>query len=158
MKRWEEIIQENVFGLGGNWDHLPACLAHMLYCIITEKPCNLAYFIAKRIEFVRSQPKLNLPYGMLLTHLFNHVMGMYPHLVGDQYDIVDRVMLPLAVEQPQKVKKDVNIKRSRHSTSSFFAFHHGSSSHQNDDEEELRDEATLELILRNHFGISLSHT
>ncbi|GKD65194.1 hypothetical protein Tco_1307302, partial [Tanacetum coccineum] len=28
MKQWEELIRENVFGLGGHRDHLPACLAH----------------------------------------------------------------------------------------------------------------------------------
>nr|GEY95080.1 pentatricopeptide repeat-containing protein [Tanacetum cinerariifolium]GEZ19445.1 pentatricopeptide repeat-containing protein [Tanacetum cinerariifolium] len=118
MKWWEEIIRVNVFGIGGNQDHLPACLTHMLYCIVTEKPYNLAYFIAKRIEFLWSQPKLNLPYGTLLIRLFNHVM------------------------EPQKIRKDVGIKRSRHSTSSSSAFHYGSSSHQNDDDEELHDEAT----------------
>ncbi|GKE47482.1 hypothetical protein Tco_1478740, partial [Tanacetum coccineum] len=30
MKRWEEFIRENVFGLGGHRDHLPASLAHMV--------------------------------------------------------------------------------------------------------------------------------
>ncbi|GKB38725.1 hypothetical protein Tco_0883667 [Tanacetum coccineum] len=29
MKRWEELIRENVFGLEGNQDHLPASLAHI---------------------------------------------------------------------------------------------------------------------------------
>ncbi|GJS17623.1 zf-CCHC domain-containing protein [Tanacetum coccineum] len=31
MKQWEDLIRENVFGLGGHRDHLPVCLAHMLY-------------------------------------------------------------------------------------------------------------------------------
>ncbi|GKA30608.1 hypothetical protein Tco_0716913 [Tanacetum coccineum] len=30
MKRWEELIRENVFGLRGYWDHLPSSLAHMV--------------------------------------------------------------------------------------------------------------------------------
>ncbi|GKC14539.1 hypothetical protein Tco_1011321 [Tanacetum coccineum] len=29
LKRWEELIHENVFGLGGHQGHLPACLAHI---------------------------------------------------------------------------------------------------------------------------------
>ncbi|GKA26839.1 retrovirus-related pol polyprotein from transposon TNT 1-94 [Tanacetum coccineum] len=33
MKTWVDIIHENVFCLGGNQDHVPACLCHMLYCI-----------------------------------------------------------------------------------------------------------------------------
>ncbi|GJV72166.1 hypothetical protein Tco_1492161 [Tanacetum coccineum] len=63
MKRWEELIRENVFGLGGNRDHLPACLAHMMYCIVAEKQYNLAYFVAKRIEHAWATSKSNLPYG-----------------------------------------------------------------------------------------------
>ncbi|GJR42796.1 hypothetical protein Tco_1310899 [Tanacetum coccineum] len=70
MKRWEELIHENVFGLGGHQDHLPACLAHMLYCIAAEEQYNLAYFFAKRIESARATLTANLPYGMFLTRLF----------------------------------------------------------------------------------------
>ncbi|GKF13686.1 hypothetical protein Tco_0055148, partial [Tanacetum coccineum] len=49
MNQWEELIQENVFGLGGHRDHLPACLAHMLYYVVAEEQYNLAYFFIKRI-------------------------------------------------------------------------------------------------------------
>ncbi|GJW19534.1 hypothetical protein Tco_0026970, partial [Tanacetum coccineum] len=49
MKQWEELIRENVFGLGGHQDCLPACLAHMLYCVVAEEQYNLAYFFVKRI-------------------------------------------------------------------------------------------------------------
>ncbi|GJR19407.1 hypothetical protein Tco_0967934 [Tanacetum coccineum] len=50
MKRWEELIRKNVFGLGG---HLSASLAHMLYCIVAEEQYNLAYFFVKRVECAR---------------------------------------------------------------------------------------------------------
>ncbi|GKA62330.1 hypothetical protein Tco_0761849 [Tanacetum coccineum] len=56
MKQWEELIRENVFGLGGHRDHLPACLAHMLYCVVAEEQYNLAYFFVKRIECARANP------------------------------------------------------------------------------------------------------
>ncbi|GJZ48984.1 hypothetical protein Tco_0603174 [Tanacetum coccineum] len=36
MKQWEEFIRENMFGLGGHRDHLSACLAHMLYCVVAD--------------------------------------------------------------------------------------------------------------------------
>ncbi|GJV11897.1 zf-CCHC domain-containing protein [Tanacetum coccineum] len=70
MKQWEELILENVFGLGGHRDHLPACLAHMLYCVVAEEQYNLAYFFVKRIECARANPTANLPYGMFLTRLY----------------------------------------------------------------------------------------
>ncbi|GKD26416.1 hypothetical protein Tco_1232630, partial [Tanacetum coccineum] len=63
MKRWEELICEIAFGLGGHRDHLPACLAHMLYCIVAEEQYNLAYFFAKRIESARAASNANLHYG-----------------------------------------------------------------------------------------------
>ncbi|GJU97821.1 hypothetical protein Tco_1327092 [Tanacetum coccineum] len=66
MKQWEELIRENVFGLGGHLDHLPACLAHIY------------------------TPTANLPYDMFLTRLYRHVMETYPHLDNGIYDIVDR--------------------------------------------------------------------
>ncbi|GJU88608.1 hypothetical protein Tco_1301031 [Tanacetum coccineum] len=99
MKHWEELIRENVFRLGGNRDHLPACLAHMLYCI---KQYNLVFFVAKRIENARATPKANLPYGMLLTHLFRQIMELFPHLDNGIYNVIDCVMRPLALVQARK--------------------------------------------------------
>ncbi|GJQ91893.1 hypothetical protein Tco_0003032 [Tanacetum coccineum] len=102
MKQWEELIRENVFGLGGHRGHLPACLAHMLYCVVVEEQFNLAYFFVKRIECARANPTANLPYGMFLTPLYRHIMEAYPHLDNGIYDIVDRVMRPLALKQTRR--------------------------------------------------------
>ncbi|GKB25303.1 hypothetical protein Tco_0864704 [Tanacetum coccineum] len=66
MKQWEELIRENVFGLGGHQDHLPVCLAHMLYCVVAKEQYNLAYFFVKRIQCARDTPTTNLPYGCFL--------------------------------------------------------------------------------------------
>ncbi|GJT78733.1 hypothetical protein Tco_1045458 [Tanacetum coccineum] len=63
LKPLEEIIQENIFCLGGNRDHVPACLCFMLYCIVHFKKFNLAYYMAKRMEWVTKQARLILPYG-----------------------------------------------------------------------------------------------
>ncbi|GJS40941.1 hypothetical protein Tco_0565984 [Tanacetum coccineum] len=105
MKQWEELIRENVFGLGGHRDHLPACLAHMLYCVVAEEQYNLAYFFVKRIECARANPTANLPYGMFLTRLYRHIMEAYPHLDNGIYDIVDRVMRPLALKQTRSTPR-----------------------------------------------------
>ncbi|GJU34169.1 zf-CCHC domain-containing protein [Tanacetum coccineum] len=99
MKQWEELIRENVFGLGGHRDHLPACLAHMLYCVAAEEQYNLAYFFVKRIECAKASPTANLPSGMFLTRLYRYVMETYPHLDNGTYDIVERVLHPLALRQ-----------------------------------------------------------
>ncbi|GJW11010.1 hypothetical protein Tco_1576837 [Tanacetum coccineum] len=111
MKQWEELIRENVFGLGGHQDHLPACLAHI---------ANLT---------------ANLLYGMFLTHLYHHIMEVYPHLDNGIYDIVDRVMHPLALKQNQRPRSDHG--KARHSVSSSSSHHYGTSSHQHDDDDDV---------------------
>ncbi|GJZ96840.1 hypothetical protein Tco_0669174 [Tanacetum coccineum] len=104
-----------MLGLGGHRDHLPACLAHMLYCVVAEEQYNLAYFFVKRIQCARATLTANLPYGMFLTRLYRHVMETYPHLENGIYDIVDR---------------------ARHSVSSSSSYHQGTSSHQHDDDDD----------------------
>ncbi|GKC13594.1 hypothetical protein Tco_1010376 [Tanacetum coccineum] len=96
MKPWVDIIRENAICFGGHLDHVFACLCHMLYCIETSTPYNLAFFILKRIEKTRNKPKEFLPYGMLLTRLFKHVVSVFPELAIDHYLSHDRVMHPFA--------------------------------------------------------------
>ncbi|GJS07028.1 ribosomal protein L7Ae/L30e/S12e/Gadd45 [Tanacetum coccineum] len=135
MKQWEELIRENVFGLGGHRDRLPACLAHMLYCVVAKEQYNLAYFFVKRIECAKATPTANLPYGMFLTRLFRHVIELYPHLDNGIYDVVERVMRPLALRQTRRPRSDRG--KARHSVSSTSAHHNlGSSSHQGNEDED----------------------
>ncbi|GJU23290.1 hypothetical protein Tco_1156632 [Tanacetum coccineum] len=135
MKRWEELIRKNVFRLGGHQDHLPASLADMLYCIVAEEQYNLAYFFVKQIKCVRATSTANLPYGMFLTHHYRHVMEHYPHLDNGIYNVVDRVMRPLALKQTRKPQSDRG--KSHDSVSSTSAhLNYGSSSHHEDDNED----------------------
>ncbi|GJR98525.1 pentatricopeptide repeat-containing protein [Tanacetum coccineum] len=62
LKPLEEIIRENVFCLGGNRANVPVCLCYMLYCVANSERFNLAYFMAKRMEWVIKQARLILPY------------------------------------------------------------------------------------------------
>ncbi|GKD53741.1 hypothetical protein Tco_1287128 [Tanacetum coccineum] len=93
----------------GHRDHLPACLAHMLYCIVAEEQYNLAYLFAKRIESARATSTANLSY----------------------------VMRPLALRQTHKPQSDRGMPKARHSVSSSSAHHYRSlSHHENDGEDE----------------------
>nr|GEW07602.1 alpha/beta hydrolases superfamily protein [Tanacetum cinerariifolium] len=143
MKPWVKIIQENVFCLGGNRDHVPACLCYMLYCVAKYEKFNIAFFIAKRIEFITKQARLILSYGMLLNRLFKYVMGESPELFNMYFFLYDCVMYPLTAQQERKTRKDYGTKRGHHSTSSSFAFDQPSSSHLNKDDDDGNDEGTL---------------
>ncbi|GJS94047.1 hypothetical protein Tco_0801015 [Tanacetum coccineum] len=142
LKPLEEIIRENVFCLGGNRDHVPACLCFMLYCVVHSERFNLAYFMAKRMEWVTKQARLILPYGMLLTRLFKFIMNEYPELYNESYVLYDRVMNPLADQLERKPIRDHGTRSGRHSTSSSSAFDQPSSSHLNNDDDDRNDEGT----------------
>nr|GEX64672.1 uncharacterized mitochondrial protein AtMg00810-like [Tanacetum cinerariifolium] len=126
----------------GNRDHVPACLCHMLYCIAKSEQYNLAFFIAKLMEFVTKQPRLILPYGMLLTQLFKYVMSESPKLSSDRYVLCDRIMYPLTAQEERKTQKDYGTRRGRSFTSSSSAFGQPSSYHPNDDNNGGNDEGT----------------
>nr|GEZ44032.1 hypothetical protein [Tanacetum cinerariifolium] len=62
-------------------------------------------------------------------------MEHYPHLDNGIYDVVERVMRPLALRQTRQLRSDCG--KARHSVSSTSIHHNrGSSSHQGDDDED----------------------
>nr|GEV75531.1 pentatricopeptide repeat-containing protein [Tanacetum cinerariifolium] len=142
MKPRDDIIRENAICLGGHRDHVSSCLFHMFYCIETSTPYNLAFFILKRMEKTRNKPKELLPYGMLLTRLFKHVVSVFPELAIDHYLSHDRVMHPLAPHYEQKTRSDHGKKRPRDSnaSSSSTTLNHPSSSRPLDNIVDENDE------------------
>ncbi|GJS78853.1 hypothetical protein Tco_0728734 [Tanacetum coccineum] len=127
---------------GGNQDHVPACLCYMLYCVVYSKKFNLAYYMAKRMEWVTKEMWLILPYGMLLIRLFKLIMNENHELYNESYVLYNRVMNPLFAQQERKTRKDRGTRRGRHSTSSSSAFDQPSSSHLNDDDDDGNGEGT----------------
>ncbi|GKC82960.1 hypothetical protein Tco_1138677 [Tanacetum coccineum] len=158
LKPLEEIIRENVFCLGGNRDHVPACLCFMLYCTVHSERFNLAYYMAKRMEWVTKQARLILPYGMLLTRLFKFIMNEYPELYNESYVLYDHVMTPLAAQLERKPRRDRGTRRGRHSTSSSFAFDQPSSSHLNDYDDDGNDKETSRASTHSPIGFVNSLT
>ncbi|GJS07798.1 hypothetical protein Tco_0364594 [Tanacetum coccineum] len=142
LKPSEETIRENVSCLGGNRDHVPACLYYMLYYVANSEKYNLAYYMAKRMEWVTKQSRLILPYGMLLTRLFKYIMNENPELSNFFYVLYDRVINHITAQQARKTRKDCCTRRGRHSTSSSSAFDQLSSSHFNDDDDDGNNEGT----------------
>ncbi|GJZ21828.1 retrovirus-related pol polyprotein from transposon TNT 1-94 [Tanacetum coccineum] len=118
MKPWVDIIRENAICLGGHRDHVFAYLCHVLYCIETSTPYNLAFFILKRMEKTRRKPKELLPYETLLTRLFMHIMSISPELSFDHYFVHDRAMHPLTPHYEQKTRADRGKKRPHESNAS----------------------------------------
>ncbi|GKA73239.1 hypothetical protein Tco_0779455 [Tanacetum coccineum] len=118
MKPWVEIIRENVFCQGGHKDHVSTCLCHMLYCIETSTPYNLAFFILKRMEKTRFKPKGISTFMVCFDKVLNTYVSVSPELAFDSYLSYDRVMYPLAPHYERKQRADHGKKRPRESNAS----------------------------------------
>ncbi|GJR54184.1 hypothetical protein Tco_1404705 [Tanacetum coccineum] len=145
MKLWVDIIYENAICLGGLKDHVFACLCHMIYCIETFTRYNLAFYILKRMEKTQDKPKDLLPYGMLLTRLFKHVVSVFPELAIDHYILHDRVMHPLAHHYERKTQLYHGKKRPHelNASSSSTTLNHPSLSHPLDDTIDVNDDESF---------------
>nr|GEU49365.1 zf-CCHC domain-containing protein/DUF4219 domain-containing protein/UBN2 domain-containing protein [Tanacetum cinerariifolium] len=111
-----------------------------------EQQYSLAYFFVKIIESARATSKAHLPHGMFLTRLFRHVMEHYPHFDNGIYDVVKRVMRPLALRQACRPQSDRG--KARHPVSSTFAHYNcGSSSRLEDDEDDGTSRASTPSLL-----------
>ncbi|GKA22837.1 hypothetical protein Tco_0708799 [Tanacetum coccineum] len=97
------------------------------------------------MEKTRSKPKELLPYGMLLTRLFKHVVSVFPELAIDRYILHDRVMHPFAPYYERKTRSDCGKKRPHESnaSSSFTTLNHPSSSHPLDDTLDENDDESF---------------
>ncbi|GJX74581.1 hypothetical protein Tco_0313176 [Tanacetum coccineum] len=96
------------------------------------------------MEKTRFKPKELLPYGMLLTRLFKHVVSVSPKQAFDHFLSHDRAMHPLAPQYERKTQADQGKKRLCESNaSSSSTLNHPSSSHPlNDSTHENDDESS----------------
>ncbi|GJW44255.1 hypothetical protein Tco_0073054 [Tanacetum coccineum] len=97
------------------------------------------------MEKTQFKPKELLPYGMLLTRLFKHVVSVSPELAFDHYLSHDRAMHPLAPHYERKTRADQGKKRPRESnaSSSSSTLNHPSSSHPLDDSIKENDDESF---------------
>ncbi|GJS26443.1 hypothetical protein Tco_0487063 [Tanacetum coccineum] len=102
------------------------------------------------IECARANPTTNLPQGMFLTRIYRHIMEAYPHLDNGIYDIVDRVMRPLALKQTRRPRSDRG--KACHSVSSSSSHHQGTSSHQHDDDDDVETSRASTLSPTTYFN------
>nr|GEV83401.1 hypothetical protein [Tanacetum cinerariifolium] len=104
------------------------------------------------MEKTRNKPKKLLPYGMLLSRLFKHVVSVFPELATDNYLSFNHVMHPLAPYYERKTRSSHGKKRPRESnaSSSSATQNHPSSSlpldamiDENDDESSFPNSSSL---------------
>ncbi|GJR73202.1 hypothetical protein Tco_0085567 [Tanacetum coccineum] len=94
------------------------------------------------MEKTQNKSKELLPYGMILTRLFKHVMSVFLELSIDHFISHDRVMHPLALHYERKTQLNHGKKRPRESnaSSSSTTLNHPSSSSPLDDTIDVNDD------------------
>ncbi|GKA50528.1 hypothetical protein Tco_0743601 [Tanacetum coccineum] len=97
------------------------------------------------MESIQNTPKAILPYGMLLTRLFTHIVSNLLESSNDRYILCDRVMHPLAPHYERKTRSDHGTKRYRSSnpSSSSNVLDHPSSSHHIDEKNDGNDKESF---------------
>nr|GEW30932.1 hypothetical protein [Tanacetum cinerariifolium] len=96
----ELVIRENVYSAIGNRDHTQAVIALMFYCLENRQPFNLSYFIVKKIYLFRDRRDKVLPYGMILTRLFEILKAsMAQGSFDERYKLIPRKMPSLKAKQ-----------------------------------------------------------
>ncbi|GKE04740.1 hypothetical protein Tco_1396758 [Tanacetum coccineum] len=97
------------------------------------------------MESIRNTHKAILPYGMLVTRLFTHIVSNLLESSNDRYILCDCVMHPLAPHYERKTRSDHGMKRCRSSnpSSSSNVLDHPSSSHHIDENNDGNDEESF---------------
>ncbi|GJV39430.1 hypothetical protein Tco_1417870 [Tanacetum coccineum] len=97
------------------------------------------------MEKTQRKSKELLPYGMLLTRLFKHVVSISPKLTIDHYISHDQVMHPFAPHYERKTQSDRGNKRPRELNASSYSttLNHPSSSHPLDDTIDENDDESF---------------
>ncbi|GJT57066.1 hypothetical protein Tco_0992120 [Tanacetum coccineum] len=70
-------LLENVICVESHKISIDACSAILLYNLKSCQNFNLAYYIAHKIEDVKNCEDCPLPYGLLLTRLYRHVLAKH---------------------------------------------------------------------------------
>ncbi|GJX48628.1 hypothetical protein Tco_0273818 [Tanacetum coccineum] len=92
---WNKVIDCNAIGEDTNSQYVSASSCHMIYCFLNHRPYKFTYFSGKKITLIKNSLEFPLPYGMLLTRLFNHLTLMNPKLVRPKYFPLPHTLLLL---------------------------------------------------------------
>ncbi|GJT20121.1 hypothetical protein Tco_0878827 [Tanacetum coccineum] len=95
------LDSENFFCTLGNRDHVNACTAYLLYYLTIKIKFNFTSMILYRMEEVKNKSNGPMPFAMLLTRLYNHILRTNPQAIvpPDRFMFHDRVMNPLDISR-----------------------------------------------------------
>ncbi|GKB36873.1 hypothetical protein Tco_0881815 [Tanacetum coccineum] len=81
LKGWGLFFKENFFCSIDKRNKVKACTAYMLYYLTIGRKFNFTSMIIYRIEEVIKKHKGPMPFAMLLTRLYNHILDTNPQAI-----------------------------------------------------------------------------
>ncbi|GJX92387.1 hypothetical protein Tco_0345713 [Tanacetum coccineum] len=107
LKGWELFFKENFFCSIDKRNKVKACTAYMLYYLTIGRKFNFTSMIIYRMEEVIKKRKGPMPFAMLLTRLYNHILATNPQAIVPiaRFTFHEHVMDPLDISRnPSKEK------------------------------------------------------
>ncbi|GJS28054.1 hypothetical protein Tco_0488674 [Tanacetum coccineum] len=111
LKGWELFFKENFFCSIDKRNKVKACTAYMLYNLNIGRKFNFTSMIIYIMEEVIKKCKGPMPFAMLLTGLFNHILETNPQAIDRpaRYTFHECVMDPLDISRNPSKEKGKNI-------------------------------------------------
>ncbi|GJY74185.1 retrovirus-related pol polyprotein from transposon TNT 1-94, partial [Tanacetum coccineum] len=107
LKGWELFFRENFFCSLGKKNKVNACTAYMLYYLTIKRKFNFTSMLICRMEEVKNKQDGPMPFAMLLTRLYNHILQTNPQAIVPlaRFTLHEHVMDPLDISRnPSKEK------------------------------------------------------
>ncbi|GJQ91645.1 hypothetical protein Tco_0002784 [Tanacetum coccineum] len=81
LKGWELFFKEKFFCSNDKRNKVKACTVYMLYYLTIGRKLNFTLMIIYRMEEVIKKHKGPMPFAMLLTRLYNHILATNPQSI-----------------------------------------------------------------------------
>ncbi|GKD77813.1 hypothetical protein Tco_1340434, partial [Tanacetum coccineum] len=115
LKGWELFFKENFFCSIDKRNKVKTCTAYMLYYLTIRRKFTFTSMIIYRMEEVIKKHKgplpFSMPFAMLLTRLFNHILETNPQAIDRpaRYTFHECVMDPLDISRNLRKEKGKNV-------------------------------------------------
>ncbi|GJW54523.1 hypothetical protein Tco_0098608 [Tanacetum coccineum] len=111
LKGWELFFKENFFCSIDKRNKVKACTAYMLYYLTIGRKFNFTSMIIYRMKEVIKKRKGPMPFAMLLTRLYNHILATNPQAIVPiaRFTFHEHVMDPLDISRNPSTEKGKKI-------------------------------------------------
>nr|GEU88528.1 retrovirus-related Pol polyprotein from transposon TNT 1-94 [Tanacetum cinerariifolium] len=111
LKGWELFFKENFFCSIDKRNKVKACTAYMLYYLTIGIKFNFTSMIIYRMKEVIKKRKGPMPFAMLLTRLYNHILATNPQAIVPiaRFTFHEHVMDPLDISRNHSTEKGKKI-------------------------------------------------